>query len=197
MHIPNRQAPTYTTDWSSQICNTWPTHVIPYLQRQKPLCWLEIGSFEGRSALWTVKNVFLHLASTIVCIDIWDTWVVEGKVYDPKVRAFDYEATFDRNTRGVPGIVKLKGKSSQLLPILQPRHFHGCYIDGSHEEKEVLSDARMALPLMRPGAVMVFDDYERPESDGVKRAVDIWSAEFKSQIEMIHLGYQAIFKVLP
>jgi len=186
-----RQAPIYTTDWSPQVCNTWPTHVLPHLNRQEPIRWLEIGSFEGRSALWTVDHVFVNPASTIVCIDIWDAWHIEGKVRD-----FNYESTFDHNTRGVPGIVKLKGKSSQILPALQPKYFHGCYIDGSHEEEEVLSDARMVLPLLRSGAVMVFDDYARPESDGVKRAVDRWMVEVGSRVEKIHLGYQAVFKAL-
>ncbi len=182
-------APHFTVDWTSLITHTWPVHVLPHVDRSGPVQWLEVGSFEGRSALWTVENLLQHPGSRIYCVDRWTPWRHQGSDVD-----VDYEGTFDSNTRGIEQVVKVKGESRDRLPLMSKGFFHGAYVDGSHEYADVLLDARMVAPLLRPEAVVVFDDYELPSCDGVKRAVNQLLVEWRDRVDVLHVGYQVILK---
>lgn len=180
----------FTTDFIAILRELWPKYVLPHLDLSNPIHWLEVGSFEGRSALWTVENMLLHPDSTITCVDPWICWMN----YAGHDR-FDFEKHFDHNVAGVSKIQKLKGSSADVLPGLPLHAFHGCYIDGLHEEDHVREDALLALPLLKPGAIIVFDDYAWEGHPGVKNAVDTLLQEWGSRIEVILIGYQVICKL--
>lgn len=190
MKITPTNKPQFSSDWAPQIRTAWPQYVFPLLEREKPLRWLEIGSFEGRSALWTVENMFKNSASEITCVDMWLPWGEYGQLKD-----YNYELVFDANTAGVSQITKRKGPSKEVLPSLVGRLYHGCYIDGSHDEEDVLEDAQLVLPLVAPGGVIIFDDYEWPHGQGVRRAVDALIAKWSSVAKVVWMGYQAILQV--
>ncbi len=52
-----------------------------------------------------------------------------------------------------------------------PRPVQLLYIDSSHEREETLAEVRAWRPLMPPGSLIVFDDYENPAYPGVTEAV--------------------------
>lgn len=183
------KTPFFTTDWAAPVRNIWPLKVFPLLP-QGPLTWLELGSFEGRSALWLVEKRLYHPEDRIYCVDKWDL------LFPPSpIAGYDYETVFDENVANVPQIIKRKGASHEVLPTFGLNKFHGCYIDASHEKDDVLSDARMVLPLMLHGGVIIFDDYEWPIGDGVKQAVQILFQEWKDIAKIVHVGYQVIFQL--
>ncbi|HEY2919629.1 MAG TPA: class I SAM-dependent methyltransferase [Candidatus Binatia bacterium] len=109
---------------------------------------LEVGSFEGRSALWFLVNVLSHPTSSITCVDIFDNPVVEGH--------------FDKNM-AISGfsskVIKVKARSDDALKQLKSGTYDFIYIDGSHVAKDVLVDAVLAWELLKPGGVVIFDDY--------------------------------------
>jgi predicted O-methyltransferase YrrM len=45
------------------------------------------------------------------------------------------------------------------------------YIDSTHEREETIAEWRAWLPALRPGTVVVFDDYTHPDFPGVREAV--------------------------
>ena len=182
--------PFFTCDWAAPIRATWPKLVFPLLPPE-PLNWLELGSFEGRSALWLVDNLLYHPFSKIHCVDKWDRRTPP----DPNA-GYDYEGVFDENTRDIEQIIKRKGSSSDVLPTFSPRQFNGCYIDSSHEYEDVLRDARMALPLMKPGGVIIFNSYECLVNDGVRLAVQKLFHEWKHSAKIVNIDYQVIFQGL-
>lgn len=164
----------FTSDWVTANTRTWLTHVAPLLG-SRAVKWLEIGSYEGRSALWTLENL-LPAESTITCVDHFDA---------------DYECRFDANVTDNARIVKAKGRSRDVLATLEPG-FVGAYVDGSHEEADVLDDARAARRLLIPGGVLVFDDYGMP---GPHAAIDRFLAETSDandDMKVIFCAYQLI-----
>jgi hypothetical protein len=185
--------PFFTKDWSSHMRTLWPLHVLPRTRPLPVVHWLEIGSFEGRSTLWTVENVLHGEGSSITCIDVWEVW----PWHDGQPIPFDYEKTFDRNVAGLPQVRKIKGRSQDILPTLHPRSFHGALIDGSHETEDVIEDARMVAPLLLPGGIMVFDDYDESSCPGVQPGVDAFLAEAAGKVAALHLGKQAICCLKP
>jgi len=76
------------------------------------------------------------------------------------------EERFDRNIEatGVAyKIKKIKGSSEKMLRGLRLEKYDYVYIDGSHLAKWVLSDAVLSWDLIKPGGLMIFDDYRRLE----------------------------------
>jgi predicted O-methyltransferase YrrM len=147
----NVGGPLFTADWFTELIPSWTTYVVPALAGRESVHWLEVGSYEGRSALWALDNILTGRGSTITCVDKW-----EG-LWGQKCAE---EKNFDTNVASRVNVVKLQGLSKEVLPRLPAGHFHGAYIDGSHEEAEVYRDAAQVLPLLRPGAFLIFDDYE-------------------------------------
>lgn len=189
--VPNRQ-PVFTRDYSWDLRNLWPKHVLPQLDVTKPLAWLEIGSFEGRSAWWTLENILKHEDSRIVCVDPWTPWMNFEGIPGP----FDFEKTFDENLKGHPQVVKMRAASSVALPLLRPASFDGCYIDGPHDYDSVIADAHRAIPLLKPNAILAFDDYGGDSYPGVRQAVTELIGEWGHKAATLVLDVQAIFKIL-
>ena len=76
--------------------------------------------------------------------------------------------------------------------------FDFIYIDGSHIAKDVLTDACMAWPLLKPKGLMVFDDYmwgsPRDILHRPKPAIDAFTNLFAEEAEIIHVGYQLVVR---
>lgn len=126
---------------------------------------LEIGSYEGRSAVWLIRNVLgPRGGGELCCID---PWAQEGEEDDSLW--VQVEQRFDHNvsvaSRDCPGIVvtKRKGMSiielSALIASGHRESFDCVYIDGSHQAAEVLSDLLLAFELLRNGGLLICDDY--------------------------------------
>jgi hypothetical protein len=111
------------------------------------------------------------------------------------------EATEDKRKR----VYKYKGKSAQLLgkKLCDPQssnvHLYDfIYVDGSHTAPDVLADAVMAWPLLKPNGLMVFDDYLWGEQRDIlhrpKLAVDAFVNIYAEQANIVHVGYQKVLQ---
>jgi len=49
--------PVFTKDWFDRAIPIWKKYVMPLINTVPNARWLEIGSFEGRSAIWTLENL--------------------------------------------------------------------------------------------------------------------------------------------
>lgn len=194
----------FTQDWFS--------HNIPVWEQLKGLLperteegrnFLEIGSFEGRSAVWLVENM-MQDGDHLDCIDTW-----EGSEEHINGELRGAEERFRHNAELVMGKF---GRKRFILPwktdsliylgavigegIQRPRDF--IYIDGSHTAKDVLTDACMAWPLLKQGGLMVFDDYLWGESRDIlhrpRLAVDFFVNIFAESLDIVHIGHQFVVR---
>ncbi len=179
---------TFSTDFVSNFTKLWTLCLRPLIGRPG-VRMLEIGSFEGRSAVWFLENILTGPDSSLTCVD---------RFRPP------YGEIFDHNL-GVSGrssqVVKLVGNSATVLSTLADACFDAVYIDGGHREQEVWDDAMHAWRVTRPGAVIIFDDYEwepgLPLEDRPKRAIDRFLLRHAGQYRILHHGYQVILQKLP
>lgn len=178
--------PSYTTDYVSGFSQDWVRALAPIAGRPGVRL-LEIGSFEGRSATWFLQHVLTGESSEIVCVDVFSRPGLEAR-FDHNIRLAD--------RRGQ--VSKLKGNSADVLATLEPASFDAIYVDGGHEAATVLLDALLAWRLLKPGGILIFDDYlwepERPPSGRPQLAIDLFREVLAEELESLHAGYQVIVR---
>lgn len=190
----------FTKDWFNWAPEVW-TQLIPMLPERK--AFLEIGSFEGRSTIWIVENM-MEDGGWIDCIDTWEG----GEEHDEE----DMDAVWDRfraNTKLVEAkfperrVAAHQDTSLWTLAQFIAKTYGGhlydfVYIDGSHIAKDVLTDACMVWPLLKPKGMMVFDDYmwgnPRDILHRPKPAIDAFCNLFAEEAEIVHVGYQLVVR---
>lgn len=192
----------FTKDWFNWAPEVW-TQLIPLLPPSTERSFLEIGSFEGRSAVWMAENM-LRDGDEIICIDTWEggeehsaenmSAVEERFIHNIKLAQEKYPK---RN------LLSTKGTSTKYLGEViglgeDGIKFDFIYIDGSHQAPDVLTDAVMAWPLLKPAGLMVFDDYmwgnPRDALHRPKIAIDAFTNIFGETAEIIHVGYQLVVR---
>jgi predicted O-methyltransferase YrrM len=145
---------------------------------------LEIGSLEGRSALFFLNYL---PGAHVTCID---PFYAEG-----------LEAAFDANVAPFgPRLAKVKDFSFPALTKLRraKRTFDVIYIDGLHEREAVLLDSILSWPMLREGGVCMWDDYvygmDRAPADRAKEAIDGFLTAYAGDYVELHRGKQLIVK---
>jgi predicted O-methyltransferase YrrM len=164
----------------------WFSYNIPQFEqflgylKGRPCGLLEIGSYEGRSAVWLVENIATHPASRIETIDVFE---------NPRLQ---------RNLEASGHLDKItfhRGASAVILRTLPLDSYDFAYIDGCHSTVNVLEDAVLAFGLVKAGGVIAFDDYLRdvldPNQDGKpKKAIDAFLDIYSNNIELLYSAYQ-------
>lgn len=176
---------SHTTDYVSGNLENWTRILGPCAGREVKM--LEIGSYEGRSTVWFLENILTQEDAEITCVDIFS---------EPR-----WELRFDHNIR-VSGLGrklrKLKGRSEDLLPGLPRASYDVIYVDGSHEASAVLMDALLSWTLLKPGGLLLFDDYRwEPEKNPSQRpqmAIDLFLESFAGRFELVHQDYQVVIR---
>ena len=165
---------SFSADWTTWHFANWVELLRPL--RDQPVRVLEIGSWEGRSALFFL-NYFS--ASHVVCVDTFGGNVEHAR--NPHFAALvpETERRFDANVAAFGARVeKIKGPSGDVLPQLgvASRRFDLVYVDGSHLAADVYGDGVLAWPMVAPSGIVIFDDYEfdeiKDESERPKLGID-------------------------
>ena len=95
-------------------------------------------------------------------------------------------------------VEKIKGASGTIVPRLaiEARQFDIVYIDGSHFAADVYADAALIWPLVAPGGIVIFDDYNwdlmETEQERPKLGVDAFLAGIVGQYRLVHSEYQLV-----
>jgi predicted O-methyltransferase YrrM len=175
----------------------WFSHNIPLFEqflgglRERPCRLLEIGSYEGRSAIWLINNIATHPSSLLETIDANE---------HPSLRP-------NLNAAGRPGKITFRlGKSVEVMRTLQLDAYDFTYIDGSHAAVNVIEDAVHAFRLIKKGGIIAFDDYlwddPRFNTQGhppsrIKQAIDAFLAIYSDEVELLYRDYQVWVKKKP
>src|SRR5262249_50797192 len=133
----------------------WERILAPYRDELKRV--LEIGSYEGQSALFWIN----FLGASVTCIDTWMN-AAHG-VSKPREVERHFDANVGRRVR------KIKSSSTPALHQLGRENavFDLVYVDGDHSRDQVMIDSLLAWRCLRVGGIMIWDDYEDylPEAD--------------------------------
>jgi predicted O-methyltransferase YrrM len=121
---------------------------------EKDLNVLEIGAWEGRATVFLLQTLAKARVTSV------DTWQGSDEHAGDK-RVESIEALFDANVAAFGNrLRKRKGTSLQYFAGAAPEEqFDLIYVDGSHFADDVVCDAVESFRRLKPGGVMIFDDY--------------------------------------
>lgn len=180
LHVPDG----WKVDYQGWICDQF-SHVFRKCldEKTETVDIIEVGVWKGLSTQCMIREcIQKNLKPRIIAIDTWlgapEFWNTSGKYPERDLMFVDgYPQVFYTFTRNI----KSEGYSEYVFPFpissVQGAHVlkqHGLtadviYIDASHEYDAVKSDIHAYWDLLKPGGVMIGDDYDWP---GVKKAVD-------------------------
>ena len=202
IYTPTDRTPyTFTKDYFQYSEYNW-WHVVhrwymdsnrPYKAKRKEECRvLEIGSFEGSSTVWFIENLVKNYNCELHCVDRWlEINPKDDATPDGEASMVGAEGRFDSNVdiacdlhltqeQKDQKLFVWKGdSSSQLVEITKQygeRSFDIIYIDGSHDQNQVMIDAMMSYKLLDYGGMIVFDDYTLYSGPGqnLKSCIDVF-----------------------
>lgn len=193
--------PQFSSDWFTNALVNF-DYIKTYLIKEEKVInnILEIGSHEGRSSCWMLENMLTD-TGTMTCIDPFADRPVTAFSYDSIPEDRSIEQLFRANTAEVkkPGQT-LEVMANMSFPslaqlIVDKRQYDFIYVDGSHNADDALADAVMCFGLLRPGGVMLFDDYLW--EDGVsaylgrpKQSIDAFVNMFYHRLKLGLVNYQ-------
>ncbi|KAK1223091.1 hypothetical protein PQX77_014019 [Marasmius sp. AFHP31] len=191
---------TSTQDWFSFNTGIWSPFITQLRTNiDHPARALEIGSWEGRSAVYLLENLCNTPDSMLVCIDHFDLHrTAAGRERYEKIQrnlsipGYPFRVVDEFS---VPGLYQLLKEEIEK----ETGGFDFVYIDGSHEADDTFLDAELAWRLTRTDAIVIFDDYEwsteDPESiHHPKRGIDGFLSLHLGEYEVLHRGYQVIIR---
>jgi predicted O-methyltransferase YrrM len=177
----------FTQDWFSKAIPVWTTVLEPYKGRPG-VNYLEVGLYEGRSAVWMLENILTDPTSRLTGLDVFS-----GTVKERCLKNLERTGAAGRTTT----IIEPSQVSLRKLPL---ESFDVIYIDGSHATSDVLEDAVLSYRLLKPGGLLIFDDYRWAGADYVapalgtndqpadlpKAAIDAFCQCFDQHIEIVY-----------
>lgn len=192
----------FSADWFTHNSNNFVAakRVVPSVKNI-----LEVGSFEGLSAVWMTKNL-LEDDGKIVCIDTWaggeehkaigmDMSIVEAR--------FDHNVAMLKEEQPTKSIVKCKGHSPVEIAkqVAQGNCFDFIYVDGGHTAVDCITDAIIAWQVLKPGGAMILDDYgwhDRPIGPmHPKPGIDAFLNLFYADLTVLFMNYQVAVQKKP
>lgn len=186
--------PTFTSDWFSNNIPAWQAFFGSW-DVAVPKVAIEIGSFEGRSALWLLENVLRHPQSKLYCVDVFaDKDVVNSYWSRFKSNVVD-------SSHGGKVDVHV-GYSFDFLSkfVVEGLKADFVYVDGSHRAADVLEDLILAFRCLKPGGLLICDDYlggagsnSELTLGSPKIAVDAFTTIYRDRLEII--GGQPLYQL--
>ena len=184
--LPEEWQPWYEgkdfhTDRTSGRLRGWSGMLKDFVGKKPDV--LEIGSWEGRSAIFFAEYL---KPSRLTCVDTFGG----GAEHQRSSTLAGIEARFDSNTAGYSNLEKKVMRSIAALDqfVREGRRYDVIYVDGSHDMDDALVDSVLCWRLLKVGGVIIWDDYKW--SAGMKRAIDLFLAYRGGEYQLLDRGWQ-------
>ena len=176
-------------DWFTHNIPHWAALLQPYMGRPN-VQYLEVGLWEGRSFLWMLDHVLTHPSARATGIDI--------EILDDLLYNIELSGAADR-------VATIEGSSRVELRRLPPATYDIVYIDGSHTAEDVIEDMVLSWRLLKPGGLMILDDYRwngsrdpsgapLPDELLPRIAIDAFVSTHRNFVEVVLKGYQVALR---
>lgn len=176
-----------------RLANNWYSLIDVEQIKQKPINYLEIGTFYGANLLSVAESYALHPKSKLYCVD---PWIDYGDYPEYKDKQTDIYSQFLKNIELCPYKSKInihRGFSNDIIPTLDDEMFDIIYIDGNHEPEYVLEDAVLSFRKLKKDGIMIFDDYGWGGPELTQKGIDAFIHTYSKMIEIIGMRDCQVF----
>jgi predicted O-methyltransferase YrrM len=153
---------------------------------------LEIGSFEGSSAVYFSDNLLDHPDSELTCVD---PFISDDPTTPFSLGGNDTMHLFINNISKSKNFQKitLRRMFSSEFYKKNTKKFNFIYVDGSHLVEDIKNDFIECLKILEPGGYLAFDDYNSGDGS-IKNCIDDLYEENKHRLQILGHGYQILFQ---
>lgn len=142
---------------------------------------LDIAPHEGRSTVWLLDNVPGCHVTVLQTSD--DTKVIRNMLHN---------LSMQQHSNASASVSVLLG-GLEKLPPLKHESFDFVYVDSGHDARFTLEAAVQSFNLLKPGGLMVFDDYTTDRLHGYqcpKPAIDAFVSVYSKYLKVFHASWQ-------
>jgi predicted O-methyltransferase YrrM len=146
--------------------------ILELVEQYRPRVCVELGTWLGASAVPVARSI-QRWGGTLACVDTWSGELNEdggSAVNKPPVMLFG--AARAMVDAGVSANVRLIVATTADAAKVWSGPIDFLYIDADHSEDGVTADLEAWVPHVKPGGLIVGDDYGNAIFPGVKRAWD-------------------------
>ena len=157
----------------------------------KEFSYLEIGSWEGNSALYVLKN---FKTKNVVCVDVWDLF--DNKYKNEHLERFE---NFKKNLQEFKNRYLFFKSTSDDFFKNNNAKFDVIYIDGWHEAPQVYKDICNSWSCLNKNGIIICDDYfygnirDNKEKDLPAEGINKFIFENKKKIKIVNVNNTQIF----
>ena len=176
-----------------RLANNWFSVIDPNPYKNKPINYLEIGTFYGANLLSVANSYGSHSDSKLYCIDPWVDYAEYPEYKNQQESIYN---TFIKNVEEAgqqKKIVINRGFSNKVLPTLPDDFFDIIYIDGNHEPEYVLEDAVLSFRKLKKNGIMIFDDYGWGGPDLTQKGIDGFLSGYHKRITFLGEKQSQVF----
>ena len=153
---------------------------------------LEIGSYEGRSAIF-FANIFKE--SKLFCVDTWS-----GSDEHENINFKSIEDNFDHNVKFLiknQSLSKFKMTSDNFFNQ-NTKKFDFVYVDGDHSKDQVLKDLKNSWSFLNSNGFLLVDDYMWWYYKDLKNnpafAINNFIKDYSNQIKKMIIWHQVLIQ---
>lgn len=194
--------PSFMVDWFTNNIPMWERFLVPRLAG-RPARALELGALEGRATLWMLEHLLTHPRSRVVCLDPFERNAGTKCSQGTPRRLGDVWSRFEANVLRSPHAKKVTAVRGDIMATLhaghskhlRPASFDLVTVDPSGSARSALEAGVMAFPLLKPGGLIVFDDYtwsKEHDSRCPRGGIDAFLAAYADDVRVVHYGWQVI-----
>ena len=189
---PTQHVSTSFSGVQYRLATNW-NSILPLHSYNKPITYLEIGTFYGANLLSVADSYASHPDSILHCIDPWEDYEQYQEYKGQQDTIYNTFLQNIQESSKKDNIIIHRGYSQQLLPTFDDEMFDIIYIDGNHEPEYVLEDAVLSFRKLKKGGIMIFDDYGWGGPDLTKRGIDGFLSGYHKRIQILGMKEMQVF----
>ena len=176
-----------------RLSDNWFNNVDINNYKDKPINYLEIGTFYGANILSVAKTYGSHIDSKLYCIDPWEDYNeypeyknIQPTIYNSFINNIEVSGEKDK-------IIINRGYSNKEVCKFDDDFFDIIYIDGNHEPEYVLEDAVISFRKLKKNGILIFDDYDEIDPEYITKGIKAFASAYSKRISILALQNAQLF----